>query len=130
MCDACKDKSRVWDSSQKLMVTHFISRLNGKHKLLLLQENDKPQTIIMEIKFCPWCGKNQKKVISMYKKLINDLRIKSKWVDKNLPSHLWDLSILLLQASNIIEDLSKELMDLKMKTCCCCANEIEKELEK
>lgn len=57
MCDACKNLSKVWDESQRLMVTRFNNKRTGMPTFILVQDSDKgAQGVTVEVRFCPWCG--------------------------------------------------------------------------
>lgn len=57
MCDACKELSKVWDASQKLMTAKFTNRKNGHPTFLLVQGNNEPQSVTIAVNYCPWCGR-------------------------------------------------------------------------
>ena len=56
-CDACKELSKVWDGSQQLMTAKFTNQKNGHPTFLLVQGNKEPQSVTIEVNFCPWCGR-------------------------------------------------------------------------
>lgn len=59
-CEACQELTKVWDYSQRLIMTKFTNRKNGRPTFLLVQEKYKgkePQSITIEVNFCPWCGR-------------------------------------------------------------------------
>lgn len=56
-CVACKKLSKVYDGSQELIVTHFVNKKNGQPTFLLVQGNLRPESVSIEVNFCPWCGR-------------------------------------------------------------------------
>lgn len=57
MCDACKCLSKIYDGSQRLMVTRYTNRKTGNPIFLLVQENEEgAQAVNIAVKYCPWCG--------------------------------------------------------------------------
>ena len=59
MCIACKNLSKVWDGSQKLLVSRFTNAKTGEPTFLLVQGQGKqkdPQSVVIAVRFCPWCG--------------------------------------------------------------------------
>ena len=57
MCLACKNLSKVWDGSQRLMVSRFNSVRTNTPTFILVQENEAgAQSVTIEVKYCPWCG--------------------------------------------------------------------------
>lgn len=59
-CEACKELSKVFDYTQQLIVSHFINRKSGHPTFLLVQEKYKdkePQSVTIEVNYCPWCGR-------------------------------------------------------------------------
>ena len=59
MCEACKKLSKVWDGSQRLLVSRFNNAKTGTPTFILVQENEEsgePQSVIIQASFCPWCG--------------------------------------------------------------------------
>ena len=58
MCVACDELSKVWDASQELMVSRINNRKTGKPTFIIVQGNERPESVILEVNFCPWCGKD------------------------------------------------------------------------
>lgn len=58
MCNACNELSKVWDGSQRLIVSRFNNAKTNQPTLILVQEdeNGNPQSVVIEVNFCPWCG--------------------------------------------------------------------------
>lgn len=58
MCEVCKPLSKVWDGSQRLLVSRFNNAKTGAPTLILVQENDEgvAQSVTIPVNFCPWCG--------------------------------------------------------------------------
>ena len=58
MCSACKDLSKIWDGEQQMLVSHFTNAKNGRPTFVIVQENEEkgPQSVSVEVRFCPWCG--------------------------------------------------------------------------
>ena len=56
-CDACKELSKVYDGSQELIVAHFINKKNGLPTFLLVQGTWRPESVKIEVNYCPWCGR-------------------------------------------------------------------------
>lgn len=57
MCSACKNLSKIWDGSQRLMVSRFNNVRTNAQTFILVQENgDGAQSVTIEVKYCPWCG--------------------------------------------------------------------------
>lgn len=59
MCDACRELSKVWDASQKLLVTRFNNAKTGVPTFILVQDNGTgANSVLVEVCYCPWCGEN------------------------------------------------------------------------
>lgn len=61
MCEACKEYSKIYDASQRLLVTCFHSQKDNTPMLILVQGNDgdKPASgVTITVNFCPWCGRD------------------------------------------------------------------------
>ena len=58
MCSACKKLSKVFDGSQSLIVSRFDNKTTGHPTLILCQELEigHPESVVIEVKYCPWCG--------------------------------------------------------------------------
>jgi hypothetical protein len=58
-CDACRELSKVYDGSQQLLVSKFTDKKTGNPSFILVQEKyeKEPQSVIIEVSFCPWCGR-------------------------------------------------------------------------
>ena len=56
MCEACKNNSKIWDTSQELLVSHFVSSRTKRRNFILVQGNKNPQSVTISANFCPWCG--------------------------------------------------------------------------
>ena len=61
MCEACKNNSKIWDTSQELLVSHFVSSRTKRHNFILVQGNNNPQSVTISANFCPWCGRDLNK---------------------------------------------------------------------
>lgn len=59
-CDVCKKYSKVWDYTQELLVSRMDNRKTGNPMLLLVQGRQNPQSVNIEIRYCPWCGEKLK----------------------------------------------------------------------
>lgn len=59
MCNACRKLSKIWDASQKLLVTRFNNAKTGVPTFILVQDNeDGANSVTVEVRYCPWCGEN------------------------------------------------------------------------
>ncbi len=56
-CNACKELSKVWDGSQELLTAKFTNAKTGHPTFVLTQGNKKPQSVTIEVNYCPWCGR-------------------------------------------------------------------------
>ena len=56
-CEACKELSKVYDGSQELLLTHFVNQKNGHPTFILAQGSKNPQSVTIEVNYCPWCGR-------------------------------------------------------------------------
>lgn len=59
-CDACKELSKVYDGSQRMIVTKFTNKITGVPNLLIVQEDGyhrEPQSVTIAVNYCPWCGR-------------------------------------------------------------------------
>ena len=58
-CDACRELSKVYDGSQQLLVSKFTNKKTGNPSFILVQEKyeKEPQSVVIEVSFCPWCGR-------------------------------------------------------------------------
>ena len=59
MCDACKNLSKIWDGSQKLLVSRFNDAKTKEPTFILVQDNGAGgNAVSIKVRFCPWCGEN------------------------------------------------------------------------
>lgn len=57
MCDACKELSKIYDVSQRLIVSKFTNAKTGEPTFILCQEIDgEASGITIAVNYCPWCG--------------------------------------------------------------------------
>lgn len=57
MCNACKELSKVWDASQRLIVSRFNNAKTGVPTFIMVQESeDGASSVTIEVNYCPWCG--------------------------------------------------------------------------
>lgn len=57
MCDACKNLSKVWDASQRLLVSRITNAKTGAPTFLLVQKSESgADGVTIQVNYCPWCG--------------------------------------------------------------------------
>ena len=58
-CDACKELSKVYDGSQRLLTAKFTNKKTGHPTFILVQEaeGEEPQSVTIAVNYCPWCGR-------------------------------------------------------------------------
>lgn len=56
MCDACKLCSKIWDSSQDVIVSRVTNAKTGYPMFIIVQGSYNPQSVNIQVNYCPWCG--------------------------------------------------------------------------
>ena len=58
-CPVCtEDGSLVYDATQNILISHYKDGTGVSNLLIVKQKTGGPESVIIKVNCCPWCGNN------------------------------------------------------------------------